>query len=216
MSKFGGKSGGTVPTRLVRDKKKTKKAGEEKTVKAGADKAADAGAALDELESAAPATIKAESAKPQAEEAPAATDVPTPTDPKKTVVYRGGKGSAADAGPDPDTPVVGWLVVVDGPGRGSSINISYGLSKLGRGENQEVALAFGDDEISRENHAAIEFDPKTREFFLSKGENLVYLNGSRVGQGSEAKLESGDRIEVGATKLAFVPFCGPAFDWNDE
>lgn len=133
----------------------------------------------------------------------------------KTVLFR--PSEAQDTPPAGDTaqPVVAWLVVRDGPGRGRALSMSYGLNKIGRDPDQSVSLDFGDTKVSRSHHAAIEYDPKLRAFYLSKGENLVYLNGDRVGSGQEHALNSGDQIELGDTTLQFVAFCGPDFDWND-
>jgi hypothetical protein len=40
------------------------------------------------------------------------------------------------------------------------------------------------------------------------------LNGELL---AEARpLNPADVIEVGATKLRFVPLCGPDFDWEDQ
>jgi hypothetical protein len=50
-------------------------------------------------------------------------------------------------------PVVGWLVITSGPGRGQSLQLGYGMNSIGRNEAQRVSLDFGDEEISRENHA---------------------------------------------------------------
>lgn len=133
---------------------------------------------------------------------------------QKTVLFRPSEQDAL-ASADAPQPVVAWLVVKDGPGRGRALSISYGLNKIGRGTDQAVSLAFGDDKLSRSHHAAIEYDPKLRAFYLSKGENLTYLNGDRVGSGQEHALKAGDEIELGETTLQFVPFCGPDFDWND-
>lgn len=116
---------------------------------------------------------------------------------------------------DTSTPVVAWLVIIEGPGRGRAFEMSYGLNKIGRGADQEITLNFGDEEISRKNHAAIEYDPKDRSFYLTKGENLVYVNDKRVGMNSEHKMDAGDLIQIGKTFLNFVPFCHPGFDWSD-
>ena len=119
-----------------------------------------------------------------------------------------------DQGKEADQPVVAWLVITEGLGRGHALTMSYGLNKIGRNSDQELPLDFGDLEISRDHHAAIEYDPKERSFYLSKGENLVYLNDKRVGLNSERPIETGDVIAIGSTKLKFVAFCGPDFDWS--
>ena len=72
-----------------------------------------------------------------------------------------GFGAAQGATPDPfDTAAaqppahhasfpVGWLVVVDGPGRGAAFTIFDGVTQIGRGPSQAVRLDFGDNSISR-------------------------------------------------------------------
>jgi len=113
------------------------------------------------------------------------------------------------------SPVTGWLVIVEGKGKGDSLPIRYGLHRIGRSRTQEICLKFGDDKISRENHASVEYDPQEKKFFLSKGSNLVYLNGKRVGQGAEREIVSGDEIKLsGETTLRFIALCGVGFDWD--
>ena len=41
-------------------------------------------------------------------------------------------------------PVVGWLVVVQGPGRGRSLEIGAGANPIGRAQHQKICLDFGD------------------------------------------------------------------------
>jgi hypothetical protein len=109
---------------------------------------------------------------------------------------------------------VGWLAIVDGPGRGNSIALQAGVSQIGRGDDQAIQLNFGDMAISRSNHAAIAFDHEDRRFYLGHGgkTNIVRLNGKPV-LSTEA-LESGDRIRIGETTLRFVALCGPDFHWT--
>lgn len=111
---------------------------------------------------------------------------------------------------------VGWIVVVDGPGRGHSFPLEPGVSQIGRGEDQTVSLDFGDSAISRHGHAMIAFDDEQRTFFLGHGgkSNLVRLNGKPV-LSTEA-LRHGDRIRIGETTLMLVALCGPDFTWTDE
>ena len=44
-----------------------------------------------------------------------------------------------------DDPTVGWLVVVDGPGKGQVRRLGYGVNSLGRGGKSRVKLDFGDE-----------------------------------------------------------------------
>ncbi|WP_247743870.1 FHA domain-containing protein [Shimia sp. R9_3] len=108
---------------------------------------------------------------------------------------------------------VGWLVVVDGPGRGASFALFDGLTQIGRGEGQTVRLDFGDNTISRENHAAIAFDGEQRRFFFGHGgkANLVRLNGRPVL--STEDLATNSVIRIGETTLRFVALCGEEFSW---
>ncbi|MCA0869795.1 FHA domain-containing protein [Seohaeicola saemankumensis] len=115
--------------------------------------------------------------------------------------------------PQPSFPV-GWLVVVAGPGRGSAFSLHAGVAQIGRGQGQAVRLDFGDNSISRENHAAIAYDPEQRRFFLGHGgkANLVRLNDRPVL--STEELQSGHLIRLGETTLRFIGLCGADFDWD--
>ena len=112
-------------------------------------------------------------------------------------------------------PVVGWLVVVAGPGKGQVCKLGYGTNSLGRGDNARVRLDFGDEQISRENHAALTYDPRGRKFYLQHGGgvNLTYLGDAPVL--TPTLLDPMQDICIGDTTLRFVPFCGPDFDWQD-
>mgnify|MGYP006077092049 CR=1 FL=1 len=115
-------------------------------------------------------------------------------------------------------PVVGWLVVIDGPGKGSMICIGEQDNRVGRGggsDTPRVCLNFGDGGISRSNAFVLRYDPKKRRFKILPGEgaNIVYLNDDDLD--SPTTLKSGDVIEVSETKLRFAPFCGEGFDWAD-
>jgi hypothetical protein len=109
---------------------------------------------------------------------------------------------------------VGWLVIVDGPGRGASFALTGGVAHLGRGADQTVCLDFGDDTISRDAHASVAFDPEDARHYLGAGakSNLVRRNGRPV-LGTE-ELVSGDLVRVGETTLRFVAFCDADFAWG--
>lgn len=109
---------------------------------------------------------------------------------------------------------VGWIAVITGPGRGATFALGSGVSTIGRAVGQSVQLDFGDTSISRENHAALAYDPETRGFYLGHGgkANLVRLNGKPVL--STETLHTGDEIRIGETCLRFVALCGDSFDWG--
>lgn len=111
-------------------------------------------------------------------------------------------------------PVVGWLVVVEGPGRGRSVELGYGMNIVGRGSENRIVLGFGDDQISTDDHFRIAYDGANRRFHLvpGRGTNLVYLAGSPLL--SPVPLDSHAEIRVGSTALRFVPLCGDAWDWG--
>ncbi len=119
----------------------------------------------------------------------------------------------ATAAPYTQFPV-GWLIVTDGPGRGSAFTLFNGVSKIGRGKDQTVPLDFGDNSISRENHAALAYDPAQKSFFIGHGgkANLVRRNDRPVL--STEELTPGDHITIGETTLRFVALCGQDFSWD--
>ena len=110
----------------------------------------------------------------------------------------------------------GWIVVIEGPGRGSCFTVHTGVSQIGRGEDQAVRLDFGDTSISRNNHAAVAYDDEQGKFFLGHGgkSNLVRLNGMPV-LSTEA-MSNGDTIRIGETTLKFVAMCGEEFTWSGQ
>jgi hypothetical protein len=110
----------------------------------------------------------------------------------------------------------GWLVVTDGPGRGAAFALTQGVSQIGRGSDQTVALDFGDMAISRSNHAAVAYDGATHQFHIGHGgkSNLVRLNGKPL-LSTEA-LSDGDEIQIGETTLMLKVLCTPAFNWQAD
>lgn len=109
-------------------------------------------------------------------------------------------------------PVVGWLVCVEGAERGRDYRIRTERNFIGRDPKMDICIG-GDDAISRENHAIISFNPKKSSFLIMPGEGrgIVYLNDEEVATPTE--LQAYDTIELGQTKLMFIPFCGEKFKW---
>ena len=140
-------------------------------------------------------------------------------------------------------PVVGWLVVVSGVGKGSAIPIGYGQNTVGRGEDARAKLLFGggvvleganirihhhdkmryDEKVSR-IHFVITYDGRGRTFYIQgspDSKNLTYLKnlGDEEPLLQPRELEPYARIVAGETELVFVPLChrnddGTGFDWQ--
>lgn len=131
----------------------------------------------------------------------------------RTTLVRG-KVQVTRGGFDQD-PVVGWLVVVGGPGIGQFRPIFEGNNSMGRADSNRIPIDFGDDAISGEEQAYIRYDSAERAFLfvpnLAKT-NVVSVNERRPTGAVE--LVQMDVITMGRTQLVFVPFCGPDFDWS--
>ncbi len=110
-------------------------------------------------------------------------------------------------------PVCGWLVAVSGGHFGESFELYSGKNTIGRNQNNRIILNR-DPAVSREHHAILVFEPKKRNYFLQPGDSsgLTYLNGDYIMETKQ--LNRGDFIELGESKLLFVPLCGEDFSWE--
>lgn len=113
------------------------------------------------------------------------------------------------------SPVVGWLVCIDGPNRGKDYRIHPENNFLGRSENMDIYIE-GDTCVSRDRQLTIAYVSETRSFYVGgagNGKNIVKLNNLPLMDMRE--LHAYDVITVGSTKLMFVPFCGERFGWDE-
>ena len=113
-------------------------------------------------------------------------------------------------------PVVGWLVVVGGPGLGAFRPIYEGNNSVGRSKSQRIPIDFGDDTISSDEQAYIRYDSADRTFLFVPNmakTNVVSINSKKPT--AAVQLSTMDVITMGRTQLAFVPFCGDDFDWSE-
>jgi hypothetical protein len=138
---------------------------------------------------------------------------PATEEPARTSLVRGKQH--VKRGAFETDPVVGWLVVVGGPGIGQFRPIFEGNNTVGRAATNRIAIDFGDDAISGEEQGYIRYDSSDRSFLfvpnLAKT-NVVSLNERRPTAAVE--LQAMDVITMGRTQLVFVPFCGAEFDWS--
>lgn len=130
--------------------------------------------------------------------------------------FRSATNQAAESSaPVPATePVVGWLVCVGGRHFGESFSIYAGKNSIGRSNENRVIISE-DGGVSRVKHALIVYEPKKRNFYLQPGDSsgLTYLNDEYI---TDSRLLSAwDMIELGDSKLMFVPLCGETFSWDE-
>ena len=110
-------------------------------------------------------------------------------------------------------PVVGWLVCVEGPDKGRDFRLHGERNWVGRSPLMEVCVP-NDMTISRERHAAVLFDPKRAQFWLTPGQGsgLVHVNGEMVAGPQQIHAE--DVLEMGQSKLVLIAFCGERRSWE--
>jgi hypothetical protein len=139
---------------------------------------------------------------------------PEPEEPARTVLVRGKQ--KIEHGLFERDPVVGFLIVVGGPGLGSFRPIFEGNNTVGRSQDNRIPLDFGDDAISNEAQAYVRYDSADRSFLfvpnLAKT-NVVSVNDKRPA--GPVPLQAMDVITLGRTQVAFLPFCGSDFDWSE-
>ena len=152
------------------------------------------------------------------------SDFPSSTsEPLTKVIISPKKSSKREESPLPPVissgivsdPVVGWVVVIDGPGKGTGLALGAGQNTVARGSNARVRIDFGDHQISRESHAVIIYDPKHNKYYIrpGMGTNLTYLEDEPVL--SPTALRSGSRIILGSTTLRFIALCDETFTWSE-
>ena len=137
---------------------------------------------------------------------------------KTTVV---GRHAPADvqAAAEVRAPVVGWAVVVRGPGQstGQTFELTYGKNAVGRNSEPTTRVRLTDDmQVSRDNSLHILYDRLGREFIAMAGggQALAFIKGKPVIE--PVRLDPYADIQLGETILRVVPLCGPEFDWTKE
>lgn len=111
-------------------------------------------------------------------------------------------------------PVVGWLVCVAGELWGECFKLKSGKNFIGRGNDMDVVLSK-DMSVSRNKHAVIIYEPRSRVFYAQPGESheLFYLNDKVVLNNEE--LKPNDVLMIGETRVIFIPLCSKEFSWDD-
>ncbi len=133
-------------------------------------------------------------------------------DPNTRVMFKRSSSSKEEK----EDPIVGWLVIVNGKGKTNVLTLGYGMNSIGRSPDERVSINFGDEQISRNKHAIITYDPRGRKFYVQHGggKNLTYLGDQVLLVPME--LKGGEEILIGQTTLRFMPLCGEHFDWQQN
>ena len=124
-----------------------------------------------------------------------------PKDEKTVGIFRTQKGY---------DPVVGWLVCTEGKEKGRDHRLHAGRNFIGRSLKSDIALT-DDEQISRDDHCSIVFEPKKCVFAIVRGAGEVMVGGESL---SGSKTLTGDEvIEIGASRFMFIPFCKEGRLW---
>lgn len=117
------------------------------------------------------------------------------------------------------SPVVGWLVVIDGPDKGKDFRLVSGRNMIGRSDTaNKYQINLTDKKISRVDAvASIAYDEKHNNFIFgaaSSGNLLPYVDGQPCM--NQLPIDAYSRLELGDTTMLFVPFCCDKFRWIRE
>ena len=110
--------------------------------------------------------------------------------------------------------LTGWLVYVNGNKRGRAITLGQKDTLLGQDESGEVIVL--EEEELLQAYAVVVYESDVREFYIKPGKKrcLFYAGDNAVY--NRTSLKSGDMVEIGQSKMIFVPFCNETFDWDDD
>lgn len=119
---------------------------------------------------------------------------------------------------NPNMPVVGWLVCVEGKNAGKDFKLYAKVNRIGRDPDSDVFI--DEDDISR-NHAKITYDALNNCFSFSPDRNSYPMYFVQPGEKSSyvmidqsVPLPEYTLIMLGKTRYMFVPFCGEHFQWK--
>lgn len=119
---------------------------------------------------------------------------------------------------NPQMPVVGWLVCIEGKNAGKDYKLYAKVNRIGRDPNSDVYI--DEEDISRK-HVRITYDAINNDFSFSPDCNSfpVYFvlpgeKSSYVLIDQSVPLPEYTLIMLGKTRYMFVPFCGKHFQWK--
>lgn len=112
----------------------------------------------------------------------------------------------------PEQYVCAWLVCIEGINKGRAYPLHEGKNFVGSGDDMDVQV-LGDPKVNLWRHAMLAYDGKKQETTLMPGESvgIVYLEDTAVY--TPKSLSPYAKIEIGASRFMFVPFCGEPYKW---
>lgn len=113
-------------------------------------------------------------------------------------------------------PVVGWLVVVEGPERGRDYRIVPGRNSIGRDPSAEVAIEG--DELMSKDHAVLYYYAENNQFYIedNRSKHGTFMVPGKELIAERRRIEDGNRIKVGQTVFILKTLCGSEFTWEKE
>ena len=132
----------------------------------------------------------------------------------KTQIYRPNSPLTETTHDFMSDPPTGWLVAIEGPGKGAVLTLGIGNNGIGRGDSARITIPFNDNEISRGQSFSIAYDPKHRRYYLlpGSGKTLVYYNDQPVLE--RLDLNSTMTFQIGQTFFRFIALCDETFNWE--
>lgn len=109
------------------------------------------------------------------------------------------------------SPVVGWIVCVEGKSRGRDYRIHPERNFIGRTGDMDISV-YEDEKIALRYHCSIVYEPIKKEYMLVPGsETSTFYNGELLEE--YVKLNENDKIKIGDSTFVFVPFCKGDVSW---
>ena len=109
-------------------------------------------------------------------------------------------------------PVIGWLVGIKGAHKGRSYEVKQGRNFIGRSTAMDICLS-GNSKISRDRHAIITYDPRSKKCFLQPDEtrDLIYINDELLF--GPMPMKHNDVIVLADEEFVFLPLQCDKADW---
>ena len=109
--------------------------------------------------------------------------------------------------------IAGWLVSLDGSGKGRCYSIFEGRNFAGRSREMDIYLS-DDMAITRQKHFSLVYEPKKGDFLLVPENGEVILN--NLPADKVVVIKENDIITVGNSSFVFVPYCTKERNWNEK